>query len=242
MPYRAYAMGLDSVELVLEVEERFGIKLADEDVGRVKTVADLAGLAWREVRARAEPDEPCPTSRSFYALRRVLVEHAGIDRARVRPGARVAMLLPFGDERRRVWEQIARVMPRLPALEVAPANETLLLAASGLSVLMVLGTFGTSVASLGLAAALVVSLVALASAVRRVARLRRNWATEVPAGMETVGDVVRFVSPDVSSERGRLLGEEIVLEDVRRMTAAICGRKLEDVRAESEFVKDLGMD
>lgn len=38
------SMGLDLVEIMMDIEERFGVRLPDDGVGRCRTVADLAGL------------------------------------------------------------------------------------------------------------------------------------------------------------------------------------------------------
>lgn len=53
---RLIELGMDSVraiELLVTLEETFGIAIPDEDVARLKTVADVAAHVERKVAARA---------------------------------------------------------------------------------------------------------------------------------------------------------------------------------------------
>ncbi len=47
-------MGLDGVELVMAVEDRFGVKLPDSECSHVRTVADLAALVIAKLPRAAE--------------------------------------------------------------------------------------------------------------------------------------------------------------------------------------------
>jgi hypothetical protein len=68
-------MGLDVVELVMELEDRFGIDLTDEDLEGTQTVADL----YRLVVSKLEHKEawPCLTSVLFLRMRKALMELGG---------------------------------------------------------------------------------------------------------------------------------------------------------------------
>ena len=60
----------------------------------------------------------CPTSRTFYWLRSVLMRELGLDRHDIRPSQALADLIPE-DRRREVWRQLRRDGLALPPLRVS---------------------------------------------------------------------------------------------------------------------------
>jgi hypothetical protein len=97
-------MGLDLVELVIEVEETFALKIADEDAQRIATVADL--IRYVRGRVRGRTGAVCRTSRTFYQFRRALIQSVPVFRQDVRLDRPLLELIPK-PERRRVWKQLA---------------------------------------------------------------------------------------------------------------------------------------
>ena len=51
-------MGMDSVELVLELEEAFGIRIPDRDCGEIRRVCDIVAMVRRHVLEQRGPDAP----------------------------------------------------------------------------------------------------------------------------------------------------------------------------------------
>lgn len=80
-------MGLDGVELVMAVEDRFGVKLRDSECSRVRTVADLAALVIAHLSRPSASS--CPSAKAFYDLRLLLGSEGDVPRGKVRPGARL---------------------------------------------------------------------------------------------------------------------------------------------------------
>jgi hypothetical protein len=94
-------MGLDTVEIVMEIEETFGITIPDEDAEKIQTIGD----AYRYIIARLEFPEvpgPCLTSAAFCNFRRTLMKKMGITRSAIRPRTRMDELFPELD-RRHTW-------------------------------------------------------------------------------------------------------------------------------------------
>jgi acyl carrier protein len=84
-------MGLDTVELVMEIEDEFRIRIPDKDAERLQTVGMLVDYVVSRVRPGPRP--PCGTARSLYCFRHALVSSYGLPRRSIRPSTRVAPLL-----------------------------------------------------------------------------------------------------------------------------------------------------
>lgn len=224
-------MGLDGVELVMEVEDRFNIRLADHDVERVRTVADLAALVLARMPSLRGV---CPTARSFYELRTLLTLR-GIERSDVRPRTRLAELFPPGS--RESWKALCAEDRRLPRLRVSPRLDGVVLWTAALSIFVWFMATAVLLARGG-GFAVLISLGVMAVGGAAFAFSRSVLARHFPPGMVTIGDVARAIAP-IERSGNRLLDELRVLEEVRKLTAEQLGLPIEDVRPESTF-EELG--
>lgn len=115
-------MGLDVVELVMEVEDAFDISIPDDDFEEIMTVGDLHDYIVKrrcvEDPDRNEPTRPnvCLTAMAFVRIRSVLVSKLGIERSTIRPETGITDMLPRSN-RRLQWRQLQDALPwNLPAL------------------------------------------------------------------------------------------------------------------------------
>lgn len=234
-------MGLDGVELVLTVEERYQIRLPDAACSRVGTVADLAALIITQLPT---PTGACPTARTFFRLRKTFVRQWGIHRREVRPDTPLETLFPRPLRQRR-WETLAEEHA-LPSLTLSAAA---LRTFAALAILLLLAWCAAIVAFVLKIGpwwgvwAVVAFVMPWLSTLALVHSLDR-WATEIPEGYVTLGDLVRrsAAEPLPADSGARLLAEQEILEEVRGLTAAQMNLPLEKVRPESRFAIDLGMD
>src|SRR5690349_14886079 len=107
-------MGMDSVELVMEAEEAFGIRFADDEGLKIRTVGEFYEVILRKL----PPAVPrrCLTAAVFYRVRRALTATTNVARQEIRPATRLAPLLP-ADRRKHVWKELERRLDlRLPSL------------------------------------------------------------------------------------------------------------------------------
>lgn len=83
-------MGLDSVELVMECEDEFGITISDAEATVTTTPGQLTTLIVRLMRRDGvhAHETVCPTAKLFYALRRQLMAE-GIPKHLIHPHARL---------------------------------------------------------------------------------------------------------------------------------------------------------
>src|SRR5271170_7360885 len=107
-------MGMDAIEIVLEIEEAFDISIPDEVAEKIQTVGQLYDYVVEQTRGRPKgsadeaPDrtDVCLTAATFYLLRREPCAKLGLDRRQVRPRTPLEDLLPQG-ARRHDWAELA---------------------------------------------------------------------------------------------------------------------------------------
>jgi acyl carrier protein len=61
-------MGLDSVELVMEIEQKFGIKIPDQEAENITTVGQMYDAVW--LRLEGKYSNKCNSQILFYKLRK----------------------------------------------------------------------------------------------------------------------------------------------------------------------------
>ena len=94
-------MGLDFVELIMQLEDEFAVSISDEVAATLTTVGATVDYIVDELRRRAPV---CPSAQSFYRLRESLVARCGARRNEVRLDAPMGRL---ARKRRREWPAIA---------------------------------------------------------------------------------------------------------------------------------------
>jgi len=86
-------MGLDTVELVLALEETFGISISDAEAQTMFTTRQVVERIYLKVRSNLPEDNGCLSMRAFFLLRQAF-QSQGIPRGKVKPDAKVSALLP----------------------------------------------------------------------------------------------------------------------------------------------------
>lgn len=84
-------MGLDIVQLVMDVEEAFGIAIPDEEAARMRTPRMVLEYLGTRLPVVAGEGEGCLTQHLFYAARRGF-RAAGVPRAALRPNTSLRTL------------------------------------------------------------------------------------------------------------------------------------------------------
>lgn len=247
-------MGLDGVELLMEVEDEFGIELSEDewDIYGDSTVGDLCRTILgklREKGALLEPDVParCLSSATFYVFRRGLCEELGLDPKRVRPSTPMEDLLPRAG-RSRGWralgERLGLQLPQLqrhPALTGTIAVGTLLTFIAGLTL-----PYLTRLPHMAIWGFLVGSIVFTVAALA----LTRPFAIHFPPCAGTVRGIVLLV---LASNLNRITGvphqgttrRGLHPNEVWEMLRSIVVEQLDvapdQVKRETRFVKELGV-
>ncbi len=223
-------MGLELVELVLAVEDTYGLKLADKDAQTLDTAGKLYDYILTH-RFQGVQDG-CLSSIAFHKLRRALISILHVSREDVRVCTRVRTLIPT--RRRQAWRRLQQDLGlRLPRLR-RPAWATSIAALAALGSALFLGVWFASVlAGLAVFGALGYLLF----------RATEPLAVELPPECATVRQLVKTIVAKnfgaISDQCGRANAEEL-WESLRTLISDCLGVPREQVTRQSHFVKDLG--
>jgi acyl carrier protein len=235
-------MGLDAVEIIMEVEEAFDIELEESQWTKIRTPHDLIEAVMTRV-AHAEP-QSCLTRRAFHLLRAALLQSFPLARRDVIPSAQMKKLVPKS-ARREFVHQLAVDLntPPLPSL-VRPrwlfAAVVAVCLAVGVVIFLVLQSHTSLVPSTVLLTAAIASVAAVGYG---FAVATRSLRSEFPQILATAGGVSRWIvahKMDLSRAPAGHWTREQVAARVREILIAqlSCERTY---REDALLVEELGM-
>ncbi|NSL56090.1 phosphopantetheine-binding protein [Uliginosibacterium aquaticum] len=221
-------MGLDTVELVLSVEEEFGIAIPDADACELDTPRKLADYVLLRLGETRIADPRCLSQVQFYRLRRHLVQQLGISRKSLKLDTPLDEILQ-GDVRKH-WKMLTEICGAsvLPSLGFRGWQHGVVLA---LDITIGLAAWQAGLSMGWVALVLGVSWLLLMA-------FSSSFASRIPASLQTVRDLIPYVKV---SERNEW-NEKEVLPRVLQLTAMQSGIELTKIQPDHHIVKDLGMD
>ncbi|WP_420571293.1 phosphopantetheine-binding protein [Kordia sp.] len=83
-------MSLDSVALLVSIEEQFGIEIPDAECETIATVQQLVEVVYKKINI--QPNQKCISQLVFYRLRKAL-EQLGNNRKNITPNTKLSDLL-----------------------------------------------------------------------------------------------------------------------------------------------------
>ena len=235
-------MGLDFVELVMRIEERFGIAIPDEDASKVETAGDLHKLVL--LKLRDVKTDRCLTSAAFYRVRRGFIEGLGISRREIAPSLDLETLLPKRG-RRRKWQLLQRAAPvEIPDLQFPRSVLTFIAGIGTLLAGVLLGAslFNRKISSESL---VVWGLIGIVIVMSILVKLCTPLAVAFPNQAVTVGDLARGALSRNYRQLAASIGgynEADTWEALRGLIVDQIGVEKDKVTPEARIVKDLGVD
>jgi len=236
-------MGLDAVEIVMDIEDAFDVTLDDAEAVQIRTPRDLIDAVWRKV-AHADA-QGCLTQRTFNLLRAALLQAFPLKRRDVKPTTRMGDLVPKAD-RNQLREQLAATLRTDPFPElVRPQWLVVLLTAPCLA-----AGIGVVVTLLRLAPSLNWGTTAFAGAVTAVVfgylttLATHNLRSEFPPLIATVGDLSRWIIAHTLDLAGPGPARNWTREQVAARVREIVIEQLDSAttyREDAGFIEDLGM-
>lgn len=222
-------MGLDGVELILSVEEEFGIGIDNADAADLITPRMLADYVVSRLGTLRGGDGRCLSQAAFYRIRSVLVNQFAALRKDVHPTSPLEQFLK-GNIRRQ-WRELATAVG---ATQLPP-----LLCKKSIYYPLTIGV-PLVVAALLLYWAIPpwVPLVAFLLSWLATNILADRLANILPSAVSTVGALVPYVRAPSREDWSR----DYVLQRVIQITAVQLGIPVETIQPDHHFVKDLGLD
>lgn len=108
-------MGLDTVELVMDIEDRFKVSIADAAAEQIQTIGDLYEFLMK--RIRLQNTASCQSAALFYPIRKILVDEFNVKKSAVVPCTELQSLVT-AENRHRFWQRVETlVSSRLPRLK-----------------------------------------------------------------------------------------------------------------------------
>jgi acyl carrier protein len=226
---------MDAVEIVMDVEDHFGITIQDAEANQIRTVGDLVALV--HTRIAAAHRDVCPAIPAFLALRQVVRGAVGDASLRIRPSQRVASVLS-SSQRRVLWKQLSEVMGSPPSGLRRPKLLRRLLVAMSCAVLLaaLFSAWPINIALWPLTMFVGVGVIALLHFVTVPMR------SVPPEGWTTFGEITaRIIGLHAATKRIDRCSPEAVLDELRPLLIQTLGVDATDIVPSARFVEDLGM-
>jgi acyl carrier protein len=227
-------MGLDAVEIVMDVEEHFGVTIRNEDAGTIRTVGELIDLIEDRVKRREAAG--CLSLPWFLKLRRLTREAAQQPGLRIRPSNRVDRVLR-ANQRKQLWLGLDGYLgAALPELRrPIPISAIVILMAIASPVFLAISgiTLQTNLA--------VASIICAVGAVLLMTVTQRLKVIP-PRGYQTFGAITqRLVGLEAVTNGNLAADRELILKDLAQIVSNILNVKSERVTPEARFIEDLGV-
>lgn len=219
-------MGLDGVELVMAIEEGFGITIGDAEAEACVNPGAVIDLVLGKLRASDQ--RVCVSQRAFYLLRNGVTRTFGASRRKVDLATDIRSFA-VGKSEREVWVDLKTAVQARswPAL-ARPRGLTV-----GLWVLSIGAFFGLNALfhwSIAAGGSLLVAYEA--------ALLTRPFRSRIPARYSRLRELVPFA---VTSEAISWTREQVAAL-IQKLVIEQLGLREGQYREDAHFVRDLGMD
>ncbi len=230
-------MGLDTVELVMNVEEAFDIKIDDRDVEHIQTVGDLHDyVVARITMARTGT---CLTASTFYKIKNGL-DDCGVTE-RFGPSTKLVDIFPKTN-RRKFWSKLQNSIelrfPDLvrPSWVVNLATVMTLALSSGIAFLLM----GDSIPEIWFP---LIGILGLFGFGLFLAKISEPMATEFGSSFDSFRGLseraLALNAGKINSEHGPLGNNDVwvILREIIIDTLAV---DYDEITRDANFVKDLG--
>lgn len=230
-------MGLDGVELIVEVENTFEISILDHEAEKIVTVGDLHNVVWKHIENKAS--ESCLTRSLFYRLRSLFGAMFNISNQDFHPNRQLSQIIPQTN-RRANWEQLQQESGlKFPKLVLTKFWSQVLFSFGILSILgsaVISFTYWRLTIKAALPPTIGIALTCFLSSILTPKRTEFDPGTVRGFVQQALALNYKHLNKDVSISRKEA---ESIINHIISYCLAI---DLEEITSEKSFVKDLGID
>jgi acyl carrier protein len=229
-------MGLDSVELVMDVERHFGINIKLTEASRIATVGDLVALVEQRLVAAREPR--CHSLAAFYELRSSVRKILGEPCFRFRPSTAITDCLSKA-QRRELWSQLGQQQELALYNLVLPEQTRTLLQLTFWLIFMVFFYLCTAINGMYL----ILGIIVMPFLAWALAYFSEPWRTIPPSQYQTMGHLAKEIAgTKTATKLLHLQSTDEIFGEVRQIIVQNLGVKPQQVKLQTNFARDLGVD
>lgn len=227
-------MGLDGVELVMAIEDEFGITIPDSDYAELRTVGNMVDYCLD--RIQAAKTKRCPNFEAFFAIRRLVRDVRHDSELRIRPRDNVDTVLDVA-ERKRFWQRLPILLQTYPRpLRRPPWLRQTLVGLVLCFPIVLLTVFPWLAETLFLIAVATVTLGII------LYRFTIGLRSQTPEGFTTFGDITkRIVGLTVATNPPAKTDYETVFSMIKEIIIDTLGVDDDEVVPAARFIEDLGV-
>lgn len=232
-------MGLDGVELILAIEDHFGIEIPDRDAWELTTPRKLIDYIAEKLKADSKAPATCLSQHAFHRLRTAIIEVTGLPRKSIQPSTKLEEI--FSEETRiQKWANLQNILnvSRGPTLARSPSLMRLLWYIHLIVFLVLLLLLCTKL-PVKISFFLTIAIILAAATISMLAT--KSYATYIQPAGYTVGDLSRILVTDKPEESNP---REWSRSEIAAITRAITMEQIgvTEFNDDDRFVEDLGVD
>lgn len=220
-------MGLDSVELLMAIEDEFGIHIDDDDALNITTPEEAANYVY--TRVRKSENDPCLSQKGFYKLRKIITETFNVKRNAIKPDADLTELL--GDNIKYNWKLLKNSIGVKDFPHLKRSNALFYIAVLVLPLITVTPLlFNNAPIDLILISFGLISIL--------LNSMTYKMANVIPAEYRRVSSLI----PYVECNKNTIWEKEVIIQRIIEITSEQFGIPVEQINKNSHFVQELGAD
>lgn len=229
-------MGLDTVELVMETEELFGIELTDDKLQNINSVDDFTQLVSR-IYLDKHQSADSSSQRAFNHLKEVLIQQFGLSSEYINPQTQTKDVFPTANLAC-YWKKVAKTAKlKLPEIEQSTSYKKTVKGISLIFWILTIFIFVTFYFVIYLPpifwSILLFSFVLLFCIVL-FAQINKKAETQIPSSCSTLGQLSTSI---ICLNPGRFgkPGKTEIFEILRTLISERSGIEAENIKPETSF-------
>lgn len=234
-------MGLDLVEMVLRIEDTFGVEIPDEVATTLETPRLVIDFLLTRLDTRAP--RTCISQEAFYFLRRKVLAQTSFPRERFHPRTTLEEVFPKKN-RRELWRNLSSEIGGKDALPDLVRPDWLRLSIAFICLgIFILIAAGVNYSASHITATFVIGLPATFGAAALLIYLTQSFQNQFALDYQKIGDLVEYsISHHVCAFKTEGWTREQIAGIVWNIIEEETGVDVSKFNEDSYFIRDMNLD